>query len=386
MLGAVVLASVSSVVVARAFLGDEALFRVPQYHLAHPAELIMYAVLGVVGGLASLAFTKMLVWLRPRLRALPRWTEYAQPAVAGLLIGVIGIWLPQVMGAGYGFIDQAMNEQFTWRMLALLAIFKIVATTISFTSGTPGGMFAPALFIGAMIGGAVGGIEHAIFPSVSGSVGAFALVGMGTLFAGFLRAPFTSVFMVLEVSGNYSTIVPVMICNTIAYLISRRFEPTPIFDALSRQDGLDLPSMEEEREESVLRVEDAMRPYTGPQLSPETSLPEALNYLTDLKEDFLLLGASDGSWRGTTRAELATKISEGGGNLTLGTFLGTRRLPWVHPDQPLYIALRQIYDSPFMPVIHRADFRRLEGIVSVHDALDAYRRLGGGSENHLDHT
>src|SRR6185312_17224143 len=119
----------------------------------------------------------------------------------------------------------------------------VVATTLSFSSGTPGGMFAPTLFIGAMVGGAIGGIEHHFFPAFTGGIGAYALVGMGTLFAGFLRAPMTSVFMVLEVSGNYSIIVPVIISNTIAYVISRRFQPTPIFDLISREEGLDLPSM-----------------------------------------------------------------------------------------------------------------------------------------------
>ena len=165
------------------------------------------------------------------------------------------------MGAGYEFIDQAMHDEFTWRMLALLAAFKILSTGLSFVSGTPGGMFAPALFIGAMLGGAVGSIEHHFFPWLTGSVGAYALVGMGTLFAGFLRVPMTSVFMVLEVSGNYSIILPVMISNTIAYLISRQYQQTSLFDLLSRQDGMDLPSMEERREEASVHVEDAMRPY-----------------------------------------------------------------------------------------------------------------------------
>src|SRR5205807_3784630 len=200
-----------------------------------------------------------------RLKGLPRWTQYLQPAIAGLLIGLIGyVGFPQVMGAGYEYIDEAMRGQFTWKMLAILAVLKILATTLSFVSGTPGGMFAPTLFIGAMLGGAVGGVERLFFPHLTGSIGTYALVGMGVLFAAFLRAPMTSVFMVLEVSGNYSIIVPVILANTLAYLISRNLQPIPIFDLLSRQDGLELPSMEEEREERVLRVEDAMRSVDVP--------------------------------------------------------------------------------------------------------------------------
>ena len=157
-LGSVVLSSVSSVVVMRWFLGSEPLFRIPAVQLRNPAELIAYAILGVIGGLASVAFSAGIGELRPRLKAMPRWTQYFQPAVAGLLIGLIGVLgAPQVMGAGYQYIDEAMHGQFTWQMLAILAGLKILATLLSFVSGTPGGMFAPTLFIGAMLGASVGG-------------------------------------------------------------------------------------------------------------------------------------------------------------------------------------------------------------------------------------
>lgn len=309
-LGAVVLAAVSSVVVSRWFLGEQALFRIPEYHLVHPAELLAYAALGVIGGISSLVFVKLVGFLRPRLKAVPRWSQYFQPAAAGLLIGVIGLWLPQVMGAGYEFIDQALHDQFTWRMLALLAAFKILATTLSFVSGTPGGMFAPTLFIGAMIGGAVGGIEHHFFPWLTGGVGAYALVGMGTLFAGFLRVPMTSVFMVLEVSGNYSIILPVMISNTIAYLISRHYQRTPLFDLLSRQDGLDLPSMEERREEAGVRVEDAMRKYQGAVLNSDDLLKVALAYASASSEIFILVEDGTGKWYGIMKDELRRRAAQ----------------------------------------------------------------------------
>ena len=153
-----------------------------------------------------------------------------------------------------------MHGQYAWKILAMLALLKIIATTISFVSGTPGGMFAPTLFVGAMLGGAVGDLERFYFPHLTASNGTYVLVGMGVLFAGFLRVPMTSVFMVLEVSGNYEIIVPVIVANTFAYVVSRWLQPVPIFDLLTRQDGLILPSLEEEREETILRVEDAMLP------------------------------------------------------------------------------------------------------------------------------
>ncbi len=167
-LGAIVLAAVSAVVVEQWFLGDAPLFRVPAYHLAHPQELVAYAALGVAGGFAALAFTKLVLWLRPRLRRTPVAVRLAQPLAAGALIGVLGLWWPQVMGAGYEYIDEAMHDQYGWALLATLAVVKIAATSLSFSTGVPGGLFAPTLFIGAMLGGAVCGVERLWFPGVAG--------------------------------------------------------------------------------------------------------------------------------------------------------------------------------------------------------------------------
>src|ERR1700687_3026052 len=288
-LGSVVLSAVSSVVVVRWFLGSEPLFRIPAVGLVRPTELLAYAFLGVVGGLAAVVFAKGVGYFRPRLRAWPRWTQYFQPAVAGLVIGLIGyLGAPQVMGAGYDFMDQAMHDQFTWKMLATLALLKIVATTLSYVSGAPGGMFAPTLFVGAMLGGAVGGVERALYPGLTGSTATYVLVGMGVLFAAFLRVPMTSVFMVLEVSGNYSIIVPVIVANTLAYVISRGLEPTPIFDLLTRQDGLHLPSLGEQREQRVLRADDAMRPPPEPVLDDHNSVAQAIERVRDFSGTFLV--------------------------------------------------------------------------------------------------
>jgi CIC family chloride channel protein len=146
-LGAIVLAAISSVVTMRAFLGSESLFRVPPFRMAGAAELLAYVVLGIVGGAASLLFLKWIAYVRPRAQALPRWTQHFQPAFAGLLIGFIGLWLPQVMGAGYPVVDQALRGQFTWKLLLILAALKILATGISLLSGTPGGLSHPQFLL-----------------------------------------------------------------------------------------------------------------------------------------------------------------------------------------------------------------------------------------------
>lgn len=377
-LGSVVLSAVSSVVVMRWFLGSEPLFGIPPVELRRPSELIAYCVLGIVGGLASVAFSGGIGSLRPRCKSLPRWTQYLQPAIAGLLIGTIAaLGAPQVMGAGYEYMDEAMHGQFTWQFLAILAGLKILATLLSFISGTPGGMFAPTLFIGAMLGAAVGGAEHALLPHLHYSAGTYALVGMGVLFAGFLRAPMTSVFMVLEVSGNYTIIVPVIVANTFAYVISRALVPTPIFDMLSRQDGFDLPSMEEQREENILRVEDAMQPPVNPVLEGRATLDKAIHAVEASSHSALMVHLPNNEWSCLTQEQAQAMIKEGKGASTLDALLSDSPIPFVHPDQPLDTVLRYVDRWPLVPVVNRANLSKLDGVISQEDVLARYRDFAG---------
>src|ERR1700723_524876 len=372
-LGSVVLPAVASVVVVRSFLGSEPLFRIPVTTFKRPSELLAYAVLGLVGGLASVAFAKSIGYLRPRLKLLPRWTQYFQPAIAGLLVGLIGfLGAPQVMGAGYGAMDEAMHGQYAWKVLALLAVLKIAATTVSFVSGTPGGMFAPTLFIGAMLGGAVGDIERLWFPHLTGSTGTYVLVGMGVLFAGFLRVPMTSVFMVLEVSGNYEIIVPVIVANTFSYVVSRGLQTIPIFDLLTRQDGLILPSLEEEREETILRVEDAMLAVPAVILSAQDYVDANFRRVQDSADSTFLVRMSPSGWNIVSREQLQRLFREGKGELTLASVLQAPSLPSLYPDLPLDSALRYVNDFPLIPIVNRADSRRLEGVISRDSVFKKY--------------
>jgi CIC family chloride channel protein len=378
-LGSVVLSAVSSVVIVRSFLGSEPLFRIPVTAFKRPSELIAYAVLGIAGGLASVAFAKSIGYFRPRLKALPRWTQYFQPAIAGLLIGLVAfLGAPQVMGAGYDSMDQAMHGQFAWKFLAILAVLKILATTVSFVSGTPGGMFAPTLFIGAMLGGAVGDVERIFFPHLTGSTGTYVLVGMGVLFAGFLRVPMTSVFMVLEVSGNYEIIVPVIVANTVSYLVSRSLQPIPIFDLLTRQDGLILPSLEEEREEAILRVEDAMLPVPKTILNAQDYVDASARRVQDSTESMFLVQMHPSGWNIVSREQLLRLFREGKGELTLASVLPSQPLPSLYPDLPLDSALRYVNAYSLVPVVNRADSRRLEGTVSRDSVFQKY----GGPTTH----
>jgi CIC family chloride channel protein len=336
--------------------------------------LLAYAVLGVVGGFAAVLFSRLLGLLRQWLRTLPKWTQTLQPAAAGLLVGCIGFFgFPQVMGAGYDVIDHAMHGEYVWHVLLALAILKILATTISFSSGTPGGMFAPTLFVGAMLGASVGSFEKHFFPLLTGSVGSYALVGMGVLFAGFLRVPLTSVFMVFELSGNYSIVLPVILANTIAYLIARSLQPVPIFEQLTLQDGLVLPSMEETREETTLRIEDALHPFDG-QIFAGSDPPALITAkLQEEKEDVALIRCADNRWYVLPAADLA-KIMQAptGTNQPIEELLPEDRVPLLYPDLPLNETLAHFYRWPLLPIVNRAVSGLLEGVVSQTDVLDCY--------------
>jgi chloride channel protein, CIC family len=374
-LGSIVLAAISSVVVARSFWGPEPMFRIPSVTIEHSSEFLAYAALGVIGGFAALIFSQALAFLRPRLRELPAWTRFCQPPLAGLMVGAIGYFgAPAVMGPGYSAIDQAMHGFFTWKFLFALALLKILATTLSFSSGTPGGMFAPTLFIGAMLGAAIASFERVFFPHLPVSVGSYALVGMGVLFAGFLRVPLTSVFMVLEVSGNYSIVLPVILANTIAYLVSRGLQPVPIFETFTHQDGLDLPSMEEQREESTLHLEDALVPVNVPIFSGTDPVEKVASVEATLEAPIFLVSLHDGSWYAMTREELTAAAATSTPQTPLETVLKPERVPLLFPDLPLDSAIPYLSRWPVLPIQNRASRGKLEGVVTMDDVIRRYQR------------
>jgi chloride channel protein, CIC family len=374
-LGSIVLSAISSVVVARWFWGAAPMFRIPSITLKGPQELLAYAVLGIAGGIASILFSKALAYSRPRLRNLPNWTRFIQSPIAGLIVGAIAYFgAPQVMGPGYNTIDQAMHGGFTWKFLLALALLKIFATTISFSSGTPGGMFAPTLFIGAMLGASIGTFEKIFFPNFPISVGSYALVGMGVLFAAFLRVPLTSVFMVLEVSGNYSIVLPVILANTLAYLLSRSIQPYPIFETFTHQDGLDLPSMEEQREESVLHLEDAVRPVNLPIFPCTAPLQEISAELQRVDAPSFLVKLGDASWYSMGRNEFAACAAAYTSDTPIERTLKPDRVPLLFPDMPLDSAIPYFARWHVLPIQNRASRGILEGVVSLEDVLSRYQK------------
>ncbi len=368
-LGSIVLSSVSAVIVVRWFLGDQPLFLTPHFRLTHISELLIYAAMGVIGGVLSALFVKAAHWLKQR-RVRSAASQYLRPLGAGLAVGIAGIWLPQVMGAGYGSIDSAMRNQFPWNMLMALALTKIAVTLFCFSAGTPGGMFAPALFTGAMLGGGLGGLSATYWPFPVGAPSAYVLVGMGTFFAGVFRAPMTSIFMIFEVSASYEIILPVMIANTIAYLASRRLQREPFFAMIARHEGLHLPSLEEQRDTIALRVEDAMSNPPRQVACDECSLTTALEQAGNSGP--ILVMKRSGEWSCIQRSSVLSAIEEGQGADRIRDVFELPDLPRLFPDLTLDAALQLLGGFPVLPVLRRAEPFDLIGTLSLADVHRAY--------------
>jgi CIC family chloride channel protein len=381
-LGSVVLSAATSWMILHLLLGDEPLFQVPAYQLVSPSEFGVYAVLGVAGGIASVCFVKLLLGTRRRFLRLPHSPVWVQPAFGGLCVGLLGVFVPAVLGVGYDQVERVLAGDVVVRTVLLLAALKIVATAMCYASGNAGGIFGPSLFIGAMVGAAVGGVAHATFPATTAGPGAYALVGMGAAFAGIVRTPLTSVIMIFEVTRDYSIIVPLMIANLVAFFISQRLQPEPIYEALARQEGVHLPSAESRTPGA--RVLTAMRPPPEV-LTPAMTVQEALATAAASGLDMWPVAGTGGLRGMLSRVELQRELSDGQGARRLATLLENAALTpgrYVHPDHTLTVALSRMGESgaTVLPVVSRADVRQLLGIITLPDVLRSFG-LTDGNQN-----
>ncbi len=390
-LGSVVLSSVTSWMVLHLVLGDEPLFHVAAYSLVSSWELTAYVALGVVGGLGSVAFVRLLLALRKRFLALPVSTRWLQPAVGGLAVGVLGFFVPQVLGVGYDHVDRVLDGEVVLRLVIMFAALKIVATALCYASGNAGGIFGPSMFIGAMIGGAVGEVAHTLFPLTTAGPGAYALVGMGTAFAGIIRTPLTSVIMIFEVTRNYSIIVPLMISNMIAFYISRTLQRAPIYEALAHQDGIHLPSGAPAQQSARMEIGVAMSPAPH-ELMTSWTVREAMARVGEGTHESYPVNDADGFVTLVRRQELAVAHRDGLSDVTLGALIvpdvsGEEEppsRPALHVDESLAHALARMGDTrqTTLPVVSRGNARTLLGVVTLTDILEAFgvdsvEQLGG---------
>jgi CIC family chloride channel protein len=373
LLGSTVLASVASVVVERSILGNEPLFRVPAYHLKHPIELLAYAALGIVGGIVSLVFCKSLLGGRRLFMELPPWTRTWQPAIGGLVIGGLLVFSPQVMGVGYEYVDQALNGGLVFKTMVLLCVVKLVATTVSYSSGNAGGIFAPSLFIGAMAGGAVGTVVHRLAPVQAADAGAYALVGMGTLFAGIIRAPMTSVFMIFEITQDYQILVPLMVANLLSFLISRRFQPTPVYHALLQQDHVHLPSPAARITPASWTAADIMGSDVS-LIAPETPVQSLWDTSRSGGGQAFLIGTAQRLVGVVSAQQLASAVKSGHLSDPVGVLL-TPKMVHAHPDHPSETVLERLaLSGGLLPIVSRDDAQQVLGVVTFPHIMQFMRK------------
>jgi chloride channel protein, CIC family len=380
-LGSVVLSSATAWIVLHLLLGDEPLFHAPAYELVHGVEFAVYAVLGVLGGLVSVGFVKLLLGLRAWFLRRPKQTAWFQPVAGGLLVGIMGWFVPQSLGIGYRYVGDALNGNMALKAMALLLVLRVVGTAVCYASGNAGGIFGPALFIGAMLGGTLGNLAHQAFPNSVASAGAYALVGMGTAFAGIVRVPMTSVIMIFEVTRDYAIIVPLMISNLISFFISRRLQPEAIYEALSRQDGIHLPRSGVHADQSTLRVREAMSPETRA-IEPRATIQQALDNIRSLGVSAWPVAGSKKLLGMVTASNLERAADDGPGNRPVSEILeplpeghlDAYSFPHVHPDHPLDVALQRMGEMylDVLPVVSRANVLEIVGVITLRDILLAY--------------
>ncbi len=214
-----ILSSIVGFMVFTFYDGNATIFRIPQFSLATPAQLPFYAVLGVLCAAVGFPYIRFFYGMRDRFFRRINLPSHVKPAIGGLMVGLIAVFLPQVLGGGYAWIQSAIDGQLVVLLMAALILAKIVATSCTISSGGSGGVFAPSLFIGSMLGGAFGDICHTSFPHIVTEPSAFVLVGMGGFFAGVAKVPIASLIMVAEMTGGYSLIVPMMIVSSLSYLL-----------------------------------------------------------------------------------------------------------------------------------------------------------------------
>jgi CIC family chloride channel protein len=301
-----------------------------------------------------------------------------QPAMGGLIIGALLLAAPEVMGVGYEYVDLALNGGFVFRTMVVLCLLKLVATTVSYSSGNAGGIFAPSLYIGAMAGGAVGMAVHHVAPFPTGDPGAYALVGMGTLFAGIVRAPMTSVFMIFEITQDYQILVPLMVANLLSFVISRRYQPVPVYHALLHQDGIHLPSAALRAAPSGWIARDVMAREIR-FVPPDMSVSAALEADASNGIAVWAVGDPDHFVSVVSKAQLSAAVSSGQGGDVVAT-VAPKPVVHAHPDHPLDVVLERLAQAvEVLPIVSREDAQRLEGVVTFESIARRVRAKGSVS-------
>jgi CIC family chloride channel protein len=368
--GVVVLASVIADVIGRAAFGSQPFLALPAFHEQSLWEYGLYAGLGLTAALVGTAFVRILYGMEDITDRVWRGPAWLRPAAGGVLLGILLLALPQLYGVGYPVLEQAIGGGYTTRFLLLLLVGKLLATSLTIAIGGSGGVFAPSLFMGAMLGAAYGNLAGLLGPHLVGAPGAYGLVAMGAVFAGAGRAPITSVLIIFELTGDYRIILPLMVAGVISTAVAALLGHDSIYTLKLRRRGIDLrrrqtPLMQR------LKVADAIRPTPDP-IPCEAQLPTLVDRFASGRDQALPVVAGDGAYAGVitlkTVHDAADRPDATAGELAV-------LVPSLDADQRLDTALDLLLrsDADGLPVLSAPG--EISGWVSHRDILSAYQRL-----------
>jgi CIC family chloride channel protein len=377
-LSTIVVAAVTASVVGRAVLGDFPAFPVPDFYaLKSPWELGLYLGLGVACAAGALAFVKTLYLMEDTFEHW-KFPAYLKPAVGGLALGVVGFFVPRAFGTGFTTIADTLTGKIGLMLLVTLILSKIVATSLTLGSGSSGGVFAPALFTGAVLGGAYGQVAHLLFPAITAPSGAYALVGMAAVFAGAARAPITAIVIVFEMTQDYRIILPLMFATVVSTILAQRFETESIYTLKLKRRGIDVRAKKDEDLMRTILVEEAMTPAVEfPRVTPITSLTQIARMFQETSHHgFIVVNERDELYGVVTLSDLEHALTTQHLNATVGDIC-TKNVLTAFPDETLEDALRHFgaLDVGRIPVVERTNPRQLRGVLRRSDIVHAYSHV-----------
>jgi CIC family chloride channel protein len=377
--GAVVLASVTADVVSRAAFGASSFLPLPAFSIVNLWEYPLYAVLGLIAALVGIAFIRILYGMEDLLDHLwvPR-PEWARPVVGGLALGLLLLALPQLYGVGYAPLEQAIAGNLSLQLLLLLLGGKLIATSLTIGIGGSGGVFAPSLFMGGMLGTAFGVVVNTVFPGQVAPAGAYGLVGMGAVFAAAAHAPITSVMILFELTGDYQVILPLMTAIALSAGISSRLTRDTIYTLKLRRRGIDVLRGRAASVMGLLTAADAMRPVPVP-LPTGASLTEVVDRLVMEGVEALPVVAEDGAYSGIVTIDAAEEHMRANELDATAADLA-QHVPAVQASETLDEVLGRLlaHGASGLPVL-TADDGRVIGWLTHRDLLRAYSSAGGST-------
>jgi CIC family chloride channel protein len=379
-----IIATVFGTVVSRAILGDYPTFSIQlEYTLISPYELGFYLLFGVLAGVAGVAFIKMLYKMEDTFDGLAI-PGYAKPAIGVALVGAIALFYPSVMGVGYDTVTFALNgnlnELFEFGPTSILVIvitilvLKMVATSLTISSGNSGGVFGPSLFLGAMLGAAFGMVVNEFFPSMTAEYGAYAIVGMAAVFASTSRATLTAILMLFEMTSSYSIILPLMFSCVVADAVSSLLSKETIYTAKLARLGISYVHDLSANILETVRVKDAMDTnYTS--VTEDTKLRKVVDLqLYKGKKGFPVV-SPDGKLKGVITLTDVRKAFEKGLQDSMVKDAMTKKVVTVYPDETLQVAMEKMVlrKIGYVPVVDPAKPNRIVGMLDREAILDRYR-------------